>query len=115
VSRGTQGKEGEAEWAAFNLLASHNAHATANALPQSWHYPIPCVEGSAATSPPCSTYYTSMTPLPPSEDERAVGAASVVVAYDRTPNGWGAPVAGKQWDLLFSVQLTVTSNGVATA
>eukprot|EP01045_Picozoa_sp_COSAG04_P032736 COSAG04_NODE_6517_length_1310_cov_3.337737_2_plen_70_part_00 len=61
------------------------------------------------------TYYTSMTPLPPSEDERASGSASVVVGYDRTPNGWDAPAAGKQWDLLFSVRLTVTSSGAATA
>ena len=56
-----------------------------------------------------------MTPLPPSEDERASGSASVVVGYDRTPNGWGAPVAGEQWDLLFSVRLTVTSSGAAAA
>ena len=106
------GMEGEALWTGFNLLAAHNTAVTAGNLPTSWSYPASCVE-SKGHSPPCSTYYTSMTVLPVSEAERAEAAASVVVAYDRTPNGWNPPVKGGQqpWgDLLFSLKLTVRAS-----
>ena len=82
------GKEGDAQWQSFNVLAHHNEHSP-------FKYPELCVNGTACNS--VSTCYTSLS---------VVGSDTVVLGYDMVAAGWDVPPAGK-FDRLFSVRVTV--------
>ena len=108
------GKEGDALWTGLNLLGSHHTGVKANAKPMSCLFPANCVAGKLhSPGQPCSTYYTSVNVLPTSAEDEVRDAASIVVTYDNTPAGWNVPTLGKQWGLIFSTRLTVTSGGTA--
>ena len=99
-----------AMWDSFNLLEWHNsalAGSDAGLL-----FPSVCAKG-LPSSPVCSTYYTSVTVLPSNAinlpSTRNGSACTVLVAYDRTPNGRDPPTPGEPWgDVLFSVRLTLS-------
>lgn len=88
-------------WDSFNLLEWHNSALAGSDL--GLLFPSVCVKG-LPSAPVCSTYYTSVTVLPSTHN----GSASLLIAYDRTPNGRDPPTPDAPWgDVVFSVQLTL--------
>lgn len=98
-----------AHWDAFNIFEWHNSQFVGQAQNQGLLFPSVCVHGQAS-APVCSTYYTSITILPasPGDAGDANVSSSILVAYDRTPNGRDPPTPGMDWgDVVFSVRLTL--------
>ena len=84
------------KWEQINLAAHHNAHVSDAAM--AFHAEF--VAGESMTKPYKSTSYTSMIRVSPDE---------VLIAYDRTANGWGgAPGPWGDYDAIFCIRVKAT-------